>query len=1533
MSQRKRASKKVDGDEYEFDLAIDDDVVARPKKKHITKTVPSNDFVSEPSDDEAVSLRKGGAKSSLSSRNDMTSPKERPFLKTPKPTVPKLRGLSKEREVDVNIKKEESLGGTRLHTNKPDSTMNAIDTTAESMIVNSEGTKSTTANDKRTTDNQEKRPTHIVNDETTSTIDDKKRKATSSGEAKAAPSPPSKTERDGDITEAIRPSQPQSNTDTTSLSDTGKADPVAVKLGDDAPSGSARADSSRSSARKTPSEKGNRQSDPKNSEARPLDTSISSSRDKAAVSADSKRSALDATTHAIVASVTSESNEKNSKGDIESVDDVSPHMASADKRLPDKASARSDDRKGSTTQDASMGLQFDNSWIGKLSGRDLIEFAETIICEDMIGSMGGWRDTAGMSEWKRVLSFAFHLCKDEEHTADSKHRDEEDPPADGLLFIELIDLARIWESKTSASLSERVLCALVVCCSSAFSRLIGDVADVICPAEGAPLVLPSDRPTLIKKILERFSMKRIAPILQEESHKIELNLLRSVLQEQEALLSVWTSQMARITPYIEETASDINRQVDVTELRGIANRLGMPALSNQKIVTFARIALQGISSEVKFDAGGNERPILQQLQMACAYRSLKDPMLDYQEQLDLLINPDKRSVTGVSPSVLSLFNTNQKIFQTEMNPDLNKLTIPSNEMCVRLKKSEPLLTADFVTACCLLWCGDLCTSDEGNDDTLSALNVVRNCSFGPGKVGKPNLVSMSIVVKFLFPFNVSIRGISILGKAHYKHKLRPYDTTETLHTFLTNKFGMKFKKTFVTSEDAKRQKMPSDVRIFGSNTVGGKSLEIVPSKLKIIAEVCGEDSVVYIESAYVEHFNMTHSGGTSNKKNSHDRELQGTTQNILEMLAHPPLVHVKAAAPFPRPYDTAHTWSVTVMARYLTEVMELPQYENNFLRYEINGYAFLCLDANVTERCCGIEDDLHSAKIALHADNLRRKVFKTALKHLPVMLRDWHPVHIAALLHFRYNSPNSAIRVLRRQTDGNKLADMTPETIAASVSRFDCTVDEAHRTVEGLVEILEAHLTVTKGQNQQQTKRNDDENPNLAKSTEELLNSTGEIVHSSDKQLVVADETEEADEGADEVTYVIPEYSDEDNEDDELDSHSPVDRETNTAEEELEEISIEKEGKSDSDSDGHSDLDDDLPVHTKKKKMSETDNQLNDGILKSAGLDRSVKFTRALTQLYDKAGQLMGQEDDRSIGDESSTTPPSKNHTTELEIPAPPNNIQDKPKSVSSAVKKQSAPQPPASISSASTPVRRPISKKSPPEVDPASSTIIAHITALQQVVQSHSNMVKSLQQENKKLRKEREKSDTMLRATVERALGRKSREATLAAMERDTAIKSLSAVTQMYIDDVAGGLSSDDANLDSAVDDHPHHVPVSPTQAQHFAHRGREPPPPDYVDDIRGNLVSNKTEPPMRVVERVTLLKPEGRTMAEELLQDAEQEAKAWRSVLGTYRFDQQPLHIDQFNDSLTVLRRVAVAWMRLGKLIHDDALQSSDKTGTCYL
>ena len=1090
-----------------------------------------------------------------------------------------------------------------------------------------------------------------------------------------------------------------------------------------------------------------------------------------------------------------------------------------------------------------MGLPFapDHSWIGKLTGRNLVEAAEILICEDIIGCM----DVEAMGEWKRIVAYAMHVNAEGKESSDT---------GGGLIFINLFDFADMWNIKTSRPLSDRVLSALLVCCGYGFVQLIGDVADILNPPNGSPLVLPSDRVPTIKKLINSFGWTKLAPLLQEDV-RIELNLLRKVLQEQEALLSVWTVQMARILPFIEELGKDVNKPVSAADLKGLANRLGMPSLSANRVAAFAGIALTGMTSEVRFDASGAERAVWCQLQIACSHRRNNDPIREYFEQIDMLINPEKRNTYQTpSASILATFNALQKELHKDPNYNVDRITLPSSELCTLIRQSSSFLTEQVVMALCLLWSGDLYSTNDPNGFVV--FNIIRNHAFGSSKLGSPNFVSLDTVSKFLYPFKVSVRCTSVLGKAHYKRIVRPYDSTDILYTALKYRFSVKFKKMFATSVDARTLKVPSDLRLYCIDALGQQGEEIFPSKFKMVAEVCGEDSLLHMASVYVESCHCTHNTQLDQQE---ETSPPSTTQKILDMIANPSVVTVKAAKPFPYAYDMAHSWTVSVAYRYLEEVMELPQYETNFLRYEINGYALLCLDEQATSRCCGIEDELHSAKVALHADNLRRHVFKTALKHLPPVLRDWHPVHIAALLQFRYNCPNGAVSVLRQQLDGNKLANMAPDAVIPFVSKLRCSQHESKRMMEGLNDILGAHLAVTKGKLE---KERESRKSMMAEETCKRMN---EVTHSRRNPVTMRpNRTEEAvnddvhESGSEEGSSVSGEVSGCSNDEE---------REPSDGSEGGDRGDSERRCGGDDNEEDNSDLDDLRPPYLQSKASTSTSGS---GIPVVDDLSRSVHFSHADTQLFDRAGNAVGnvtRDPVRSPGMDApvTQTKPAKQNVIAISHPE----------------------------------------KKS--NVDPAASSILAHITALHQVAESHSEMVKSLQHENKKLRKEKERADAFFKKSVSGALTSPNR----GAAKRDTAPKSYANASNMYLDD----LSTSTTMIDS------------PSGGKQILYRrsssARERSEGGSASAYRDN---NKRTPingelPIRTAEKHVLYESNGLSMAEELAVDADQEAQAWRTVLSRYGYDEQPLYIDQFDDSLTVLRRVAIAWMRLGKLVYDDA------------
>ena len=153
-------------------------------------------------------------------------------------------------------------------------------------------------------------------------------------------------------------------------------------------------------------------------------------------------------------------------------------------------------------------------------------------------------------------------------------------------------------------------------------------------------------------------------------------------------------------------------------------------------------------------------------------------------------------------------------------------------------------------------------------------------------------------------------------------------------------------------------------------------------------------------------------------------------RNVLDIINNPIKVNVPASHPFSKFYGTAYKWGVTTVLNYLKEVIELPQYEDAFLRYEINGYSFICLDdKTVNQLGTGTYSSmLHNIKISSHAKQLREIVLQTSRVGCPVLnsvrssltdsLEECLSIHLASLIFCDFDSDEVALIVLRRELDG-----------------------------------------------------------------------------------------------------------------------------------------------------------------------------------------------------------------------------------------------------------------------------------------------------------------------------------------------------------------------------------------------------------------------------------------------------------------------------------------------------------------------------------
>ena len=385
-----------------------------------------------------------------------------------------------------------------------------------------------------------------------------------------------------------------------------------------------------------------------------------------------------------------------------------------------------------------------------------------------------------------------------------------------------------------------------------------------------------------------------------------------------------------------------------------------------------------------------------------------------------------------------LFNiSNKKHMKNKSNgvpvvASFKNVTLGTKVLCDYLIDCyEPDISGDFLCTCCYLWSmgnfnvffndddglpdGDMFVShtsknDKGSsDDNLQlrlqaekSSEVVLRSSRGlshPVPASKSSVILQETMVRFLYPFNITLKESSVLGKTIYRNKFHPLETTDQMINFLTNKFFLKFRKSYSS------EKAPSDISIYKCNSEGVKAFKIQSSSMGseslLVADICGDEDYVCLESPYVMEVcnkmkkQQLNKVGNDKKQqdNVENRRPPSNAKELVDRLAHPPPpIHIKAPKPFPFSYGSVHAWGIATMVKYVQQVMELPQYEEPFLQYELNGYSFICLDKEAAAKVCAatsrsghmLEGDdtqnlgvavtsstgqvaLHTAKMAFHA--------------------------------------------------------------------------------------------------------------------------------------------------------------------------------------------------------------------------------------------------------------------------------------------------------------------------------------------------------------------------------------------------------------------------------------------------------------------------------------------------------------------------------------------------------------------------------------
>jgi hypothetical protein len=371
-------------------------------------------------------------------------------------------------------------------------------------------------------------------------------------------------------------------------------------------------------------------------------------------------------------------------------------------------------------------------------------------------------------------------------------------------------------------------------------------------------------------------------------------------------------------------------------------------------------------------------------------------------------------------------------------------------------KSSSGIDKKYLLALCRCWHSNSSwTNDEANLDTIEQFFC-------------PN--GFSIVMRTPLGTSV-INQLTNEGKsATNDSKLRPSHTTEVLYTIASKSMFLKLRKH---RHSDMYLRVPSDICLYLD---AGRSLLIPKCKKHTLINFVNDGDKVYCWSDYVDKLleqeleeaekleddevaqsapqipiEVTQSGHGGRKtptdefdksakladarhkmKEASKRALQDSGDeaadglNKLErtlnrMLKVGKAVEMPPAPPFPESLQQAHTWGVPMTVRYLSQEIELPDYDSIFLRHELDGLSFIGLDRDAVERL-GVNHPLHVAKLCAHVDKLRDAVLTRALRKLPSHHKNWETVHLAAWLSLKQECPEAGACILKHKTDYSDLS-------------------------------------------------------------------------------------------------------------------------------------------------------------------------------------------------------------------------------------------------------------------------------------------------------------------------------------------------------------------------------------------------------------------------------------------------------------------------------------------------------------------------------
>lgn len=190
-------------------------------------------------------------------------------------------------------------------------------------------------------------------------------------------------------------------------------------------------------------------------------------------------------------------------------------------------------------------------------------------------------------------------------------------------------------------------------------------------------------------------------------------------------------------------------------------------------------------------------------------------------------------------------------------------------------------------------------------------------------------------------------------------------------------------------------------------------------------------------------------------------------QKFVDNKLKPTKIVVPPSAAFPNEESDAINWSVSVVLKYLKLKLELPQYIDNFKRFEVDGLKFLSLDENDVSVKLEISNKLHALKIVSHANSLRDLVMEKAQIERPNNVLDWNTAHFAAWLYYDKQCSQTSIQIMKNKITPYKLKDTSSKDIidamkSSSVNSTDSST-EHESAIQALDELADkVHKEVSK---------------------------------------------------------------------------------------------------------------------------------------------------------------------------------------------------------------------------------------------------------------------------------------------------------------------------------------------------------------------------------------------------------------------------------------------------------------------------------------